>query len=138
MESITSVSLAFRTAVTVRGVKSRWRGAEEQQSLSHSSTSFTSIPLTGTSEPKPGRAPTPSPWSDEDASGSSADTEQMRSSKFSGVEQSEGNFAVSLTKFAGQQDGGAHQHLLRHHSGELIKDTKRGRCGDQRRWQRRH
>lgn len=78
LENITSVSVAFRTAVTVRGVKSRWRGAEEQQSFSHSSTSCTSTSLTGTSNPKPGPAKTPSPWCDEDASGSPADTEQTR------------------------------------------------------------
>lgn len=141
LENITSVSVAFRTAVTVRGVKSRWRGAEEQQSFSHSSTSCTSTSLTGTSNPKPGPAKTPSPWCDEDASGSSADTEQTRDtrrSKRSHIAQLEVSSAVSLTKFAGQQDGGAHQHLLRHHSGELSKDTKRGRCEDQRRQQRVH
>lgn len=66
------VSLAFRTAVTVRGAKSRWRGVEEQQSFPHSSTSCSSTARTGTSGP----AAAPPPRPDEDASGSSADTGQ--------------------------------------------------------------
>lgn len=77
-DNVTSVSLAFRTAVTVRGAKSSWRGAQEQQSLSHSSTSCTSRALTGSSDPEPGPATTPSTRSNADASGSSAVTEQTR------------------------------------------------------------
>lgn len=77
-KTFTSVSLAFRTAVTVRGVKSRWSGAEEQQSFSHSSTSCANRALTGTSDPEPGPATTPSPRSNADASGSSADTGQTQ------------------------------------------------------------
>lgn len=76
LESVTSASPAFRTAVTVSGAKSRWRGAEEQQSSPHSPTSRSSRALTGASDPRPGPATTPSPWSDEGASGSSPDTEQ--------------------------------------------------------------
>lgn len=74
----TSVSLAFSTAVTVSGVKSRWRGGEEQQSSFHSSTSCSSSALTGGSDPEPGPTTTPSPplRPDRDTTGSSADTEQ--------------------------------------------------------------
>lgn len=101
LENITSASLAFRTALTVRGVKSRWRGAEEQQSFSHSSTSCTSRALTGTSDPKPGPATTPPSWSDGDARGSSADTEGT-AEDLSLQAASEADFVDPLTKFAGQ------------------------------------
>lgn len=75
----TSVSLAFSTAVTVSGVKSRWRGAEAQQSPSHISASCSSSALTGGSDPEPGPTTTPSPplHPDRDSTGSSADTERI-------------------------------------------------------------
>lgn len=76
----TSVSLAFSTAVTASGVKSRWRGAEEQQSPSHSSASCSSSALTGSSDPEPGPTTTPSPplHPGRDSTGSSADTGQIQ------------------------------------------------------------
>lgn len=65
--------------MTVRGVKSRWRGAEEEEhSFSHSSTSCTSRALTGTSDAEAAPAATPPPRSNADASGSSADTAHTR------------------------------------------------------------
>lgn len=72
------MSLAFSTAVTVSGLKSRWRGVEAQQSLSHSSASCSSNALTGGSGPEPRPTTTPSPLQhpDRDSTGSSADTEE--------------------------------------------------------------
>lgn len=101
-ENVTSVSLALRTAVTVRGVKRRWSGAEEQQSFSHSSTSCTSRALTGTSDPEPGPATTPSPRSSADASGSSADTGQTREVLSSQALHHHRQTLLVLTQFAGQ------------------------------------
>lgn len=73
------MSLAFSTAVTVSGVKSRWRGTEGQQSPPHSSTSCSSNALTEGSDPEPGPTTAPSPGLclDGPNTGSSADTEQI-------------------------------------------------------------
>lgn len=131
----TSVSEAFSTAVTVSGVKSRWRGAELQQSRLHSSESWSSKHLTGCSDPEPGAASTSSPLqADGDRSGSSADTGRWTGEciylpsfvqKHLHTLNNQYLNVQLLTQFTGQEDDRVQKHLLWHHCWKLKIEMKK-------------